>query len=218
VRLACFLWCLLAVWVADGRAQIFLTGGVLYESNSTGSNVNGDWEYDTFSGTANFKFTINGSSNIAIALSPGVNSLTLADGGAVSYAGVGLYFSTGGTPFGGPFGAAPNLVIVDQVTSGTTFSFATGGSAVATYGQSSGDASYSGSTTYQLGGYNVTVTAFDYGAAGTNLQLAVSAIPEPGTTALFGGLAVLGVARAWRPFAGFFAGRRKGKAFRSADV
>ena len=183
----------------NARAQIFLAGALMYDANGSGGNASGAYEFDTFStpNTANSKFNINGTTDIALALSPGANALALSGGSFGSYSGLGLFFSSTATAFAGPFAAVPNLVVVDAISSGTTFSFVNAGAMIATYGQYSGDVSYSGATSYQVGGYEVTVTGFDFGASGNNLQLFVTAVPEPSTIAGWIGLTALGVV-AWR--------------------
>lgn len=195
----------------SASAQIYFTGALQYYANSSGGNIGGAAEYDTFvtPNTANSKFTVNGATDIAFSLSTGANTFALAGSGSgSSYQGLGLYFSSTATTITGPFSAAPNLVVVDNISSGTTFSFVTGGSLVATYGQYSGDVSYSGATSYQIGGYEVTVTGFDYGVGGNNLQLFVTAIPEPSATAAVSALGVLGAVLVRRHARRFFAGAR----------
>ena len=191
------LFCGLA---GSARAQIFFTGALQYYANNAGANVGGASEYDTFSspGTGNIHFSANGNTAFAYALSPGINSFTLAGSASgSSYQGLGLYFSNTATTFVGTLGDVPNLVVFDDVNASTTFAFATNGVNIATYGQYSGDATYSGTTSYQVGGYDVTVTAFDYTGGSANLSLLVTAVPESSAYAAFAGLALLGFA-AWR--------------------
>ena len=194
------------------EAQIFFTGGLQYAADSSGGNAGGAWEYDTFSNpdTSNAKFTVNGSTDIAFSLSLGANAFALGSGGSSGsgYQGLGLFFSSTETPFSGPTGAAPNLAVVDGITAGTTFSFVTAGALVSTYGQFSSEISYSGATSYQIGGYQVAVTAFDFGASGNNLTLTVTAIPEPSVTvAAMAGVTFAAVL--FRRGRGFFAGAHK---------
>lgn len=186
---------LLATLAVDTHAQIFFTGALQYYATGSGGNQSGDAEYDTFSpGTNNSMFTVNSATGFAYSLSVGTNTFTLGSTGTgTAHQGLGLFFSNTATTFAGPAGAAPHLVVVDAIGAGTTFSFATGGSTVATYGQYSGTAIYSGTTSYQVGGFAVTVTTFDHGGS-ANLQLSVAAIPEPASNALIGAAAVLGMA------------------------
>jgi hypothetical protein len=166
----------------------------MYGADSSGTNVGGAFEYDTFltPNTGNSKFTINGAYDIAYALSPGANSFAVAGASVGPHTGLGLFFSNTATTTTGPFSAAPNLVVADHPGSGTTFFFASANVMVATYGQYSGDVIYSGATSYQIGGYNVTVTAYDLGAAGNNLTLLVTPIPEPTTSSAVAGALVIG--------------------------
>jgi hypothetical protein len=191
---------LFTVLLPGARAQVFFTGALMYGANNSGTNVGGASEYDTFvtPNTGNSKFTINGATDIAYSLSPGSNAFAIGGATIGTYTGLGLFFSNTATPGSGPFAAVPDLVVVDNASSGTTFFFAPGGAMVATYGQFSGDVSYSGATSYQIGGYEVTVTAYDMGAAGNNLTLFVAAIPEPTTSSALAGVLVIGWVMAMR--------------------
>lgn len=178
------------------RGQIYFTGALMYTANASGSNSGGSGEYDTFvtPNTNNAKFTVNGSHDIAFSLSLGSNTFTVSNpGNGSSFQGLGLFFSGTAATMTGPFASAPNLAVFDSVSSGTTFSFITAGANVATYGQNSGDVSWSGATGYTVGGYVVTVSAYDYGATANNLQLSVTAVPEPASNALVGAVVALGL-------------------------
>jgi hypothetical protein len=185
---------LFAVFTTGASAQIFFTGALQYYATGSGGDQGGNGEYDTFvPHTGNTLFTVDGNTGFAYALSVGMNTFTLGGTAAgSSFQGIGLFFSDTATTFTGPTGAVPHLVVVDDVAPSTTFSFATGGSSVATFGQISGTGSYPGATIYEVGGYNVTVTTFDFGGSST-LQLSVTAIPEPGNAALLAAVAALGL-------------------------
>ncbi|MSU69732.1 MAG: PEP-CTERM sorting domain-containing protein [Opitutaceae bacterium] len=159
---------------------------LIYDSDSVGNDVAGPWEYDTFSGTPNAKFTIGGVIDVALPLAVGTNTFAVSGGSVSSNFGFGLYFSSTATPFAGPFSAVPNLVVVDAPGPGSTFGFATNGAQVSTYGQYSAVVPYSGVTNYVLGGYAVTVTAFDYFSGSASLQLTVTSVPEPSTCVSLG--------------------------------
>jgi hypothetical protein len=198
-RLAVFL----PLVLFGARAQVmYLTGALAYQSDSSGNDVGGAWEYDTFSGTPNAKFYFNGVNDFALPLSPGLNSfaVTGASGTATPYFGLGLYFATTATTFTGPFDAAPNLVIQDHANTGTIFAFATNGAQVSTFGQFSTLANYSGATTFIGGGYVATISAFDYdaGTLSGTLLVSVSAVPEPSALILLAvGILTLGTRGFW---------------------
>jgi hypothetical protein len=186
---------LVALFTSGASAQIFFTGALQYYATGSGGSQDGNGEYDTFvPHTGNALFTVDGSTGFAYALSAGTNTFTLSGTApGTSFQGLGLFFSDTATTFTALPGAIPHLVVVDGVAPGTTFSFATGGSTVATFGQVSGTGSYSGVSSYEVGGYSVTVATFDFGGSST-LQLSVSAIPEPSTGALLAAATALGLA------------------------
>ncbi|MDI1319544.1 MAG: hypothetical protein PSW75_05030 [bacterium] len=184
------------------HAQIYFTGALQYYAASNGGYTDASL-YDTFvPATGATTFTVNASTGFFYLLSPGANTFTLGHtgGAGTGYQGLGLFFSNTGTTFTGPFSAAPNLVVFDNTFPSTTFSFPANGIQVANYGAFSGATIYNGATSYQLGGYDVTVTVFDYDFAASStptLELFVTAVPEPSASAALAGAAMLGLV-VWR--------------------
>jgi hypothetical protein len=159
---------------------VYLNGIVLSGINTTtGANTSEPGEYDSFV-TPNSDAFINGTTGTPVVLNAGANSFTIT-GQEAGYNGLGLYFTTTSTLLQGAngsqpdFGRAPDL----WVYFGTNgFAMSTAGTAVATIGQFSGTKQYSGAQSFTIDSQTITVTAWN----GNNLQLNVSAVPEPMST------------------------------------
>jgi len=164
---------LMLITISSARAQIYLNGVLAYQAGGDGSNTGGAGEYDTFSPTPNFKLSINGQgTDISIPLALGDNNFTFSNSYGFGQAGLGLFIGTANTPYPGPFASLPNLAVY-----GNGPSVPAAGTLIATYGQYSGDAAYSGATSFIGGGYAVSVTGYTYdGFSAGTFRLTVSAV------------------------------------------
>ncbi len=165
------------------KADLFLNGALAYiADSSTGANVGGANEWDTFPSTPNLKFPINGiSTNISFPLVMGDNVFTYS--GINVTPGLGLFLGTTSEPVNGPFGRVPELV-----TFGTG-STPAAGTQVSTLGVFSPTVPYSGATTFSDGFLTASVTSLTVdGVSGT---FVITVVPAPASLGLlaFAGLA-----------------------------
>lgn len=186
IRIGSTIFALFAWATAVHADTLYLNGAVSYFYNpgSNGAQV-GDAEYDSFN-TPNSSLYLNGVTETPIALSSGLNTVLVT--GQSGFLGLGLYFTTTGTLLDGAshFQAAPDLAVL----SGAAVPAA--GVQVATIGQYSGTAAYSGATSFAIGDRILSVTHWD-GATLTIDNEPAASVPEPGnliylmSALLFGG-------------------------------
>lgn len=172
------LLCLLSRHTLGG---IYLNGGLMSRVDSSGVNVGGNAEYDTYGigppGTANAGLRFNGLYQTTFLLTNGDNNFVV-DLHAPEYSGLGLFFTpTSPILTTTSFGITPDLF---TYVTGGGFVMGAPGLQVATLGAFSGNKPYSGATSFAIGSDSVSVSNWD----GTNLTLSVNTIasvPEPST-------------------------------------
>jgi hypothetical protein len=159
----------------EASGTIYLNGGIASVPNpATGENIAEPSEYDSFM-TPNADMAFNGQTGTPMLLTLGLNSFTV-QGQDPNYQGLGLFFTADDVLLS-TFALPPDLNV--YVTEGGGFAFPNSGVPVATIGQFSGNAPYSGATSFTLGTDLVTVTSWD----GTNLTLLVAAATVPEASA-----------------------------------
>jgi hypothetical protein len=181
-KAVCLAATLLTCPLREVQGDIYLNGGVASVVNpATGENLFEPNEYDSFL-TANADMAFNGQTGTPTLLTLGLNSFTLT-GQDPNYQGLGLFFTADNVLLS-TFALPPDLNV--YVTGSGGFAFPTAGVPVATLGQHSGNAPYSGATTFTLGTDVVSVVDWD----GSLLTLAVSAAVPEASAALAVGLIV----------------------------
>jgi hypothetical protein len=154
----------------EASGTIYLNGGIASVPNpATGENIAEPSEYDSFM-TPNADMAFNGQTGTPMLLTLGLNSFTV-QGQDPNYQGLGLFFTADNVLLS-TFALPADLNV--YVTGGGGFAFPNAGVPVATLGQHSGNAPYSGATFFTLGTDLVTVADWN----GSVLTLAVSTIPE----------------------------------------
>jgi hypothetical protein len=170
---------------APADAAVYLNGVIASSVNASGTNVGEPSEYDSFA-TPNTALLVNGVTETPQLLNPGLNNLLISTPD-VSYTGLGLFFTTDNVLLS-TFGLAPDLNV--YIPSG--FAIPAAGTMVATLGQFSGNAPYSGATSFGIDGQVVTVVGWN----GSTLSLNLASIPEPASVVLAAaGVALVGCRR-----------------------
>lgn len=162
---------------SQARADLFLNGVLAYIADqSTGANVGGAAEWDTFLTTPNLKVPINGvSTSISFPLVLGTNTFTYA--GITDTPGFGLFIGTDSVPVDGPFGRVPELVTFG---SGAV---PAAGTSISTLGVFSPTVAYSGATSFSDGTLTASVTSMTIiGNSGT---FVITVVPAPASAGLF---------------------------------
>lgn len=167
-------------------AQVYLNGGLGYQaSSSSGANVGGPYEYDSFN-TGNSDLFFNFVTGTPVLLTTGSQTFGVSYGapgaGDPIVSGIGLYFTTSNTLLT-TSGLSPDLVAYRTPTG---FATPSAGTSVPTLGGLSGDSPYSGATSFTLGGQIITITDW------TNTSVTINVVPVPEPACLvFGTLGVL---------------------------
>ncbi|CAN5496869.1 hypothetical protein BH11PLA2_BH11PLA2_03160 [soil metagenome] len=174
-----FAFCGLNLGVSEiAFAQVYLNGGLAYQANnSTGANVGGPFEFDSFV-TSNSGLYFNSVTETPLLLAPGIQTFNMGygspSGSATVADGIGLYFTTNNTLLSSA--GLPDLVAY-QTGSGSAFAIPLAGTSVPSFGAFSGEGPYSGATSFVIGGQAISITGWD----NSTVTLNVVPVPEPAT-------------------------------------
>jgi hypothetical protein len=192
-------------------AQVFLVGAAYYSSNNAGQ-AGGVYRYTTNSSDGALVWNINGNGKgISIPLNLGVNNFTFSVLQSFTpgpFGGLSLFFNATGVSYNP---SVLNALIPGDLAAFTptnndplAFQIPSAGTLIANYNPTGGNqVAYSGATSFQVGGYDVSISSFGSTTtpSGSFSLTVVAAVPEPSSwiligTALVGGTSI--AVKRWR--------------------